>query len=469
MSVPAWVADAVFYHIFPDRFANGDASNDPRGVQAWGAPPTIWGFQGGDLRGVLDHLDYLSDLGITALLFNPIFQASSNHRYNTTDYFHIDPRLGTHEDFRALLDAVHQRGMRIVLDGVFNHCGRGFFAFYDLMENESHSPYVDWFHVRRFPLHAYGAGEAENYLAWWKFKSLPKFNTGNPKVRKYLIRVATHWIRQGIDGWRLDVPNEIDDDSFWAEFRDAVKATNPDAYLVGEIWDGDPRWVSPGHFDGLLNYPLRDLILGFVAKGLKAGECGRRAVELLERYAADNAFAHYLPLGSHDTERLRTMCGGDVRRVKLAFAFQFFYPGAPGIYYGDEIGLEGSKDPESRGAFPWDPSRWDAGLHQTVRDLIRLRRSRPVLRRGDFRLAAADDGAGWLAFARALGDERAVLVLNTSAQPAQVRIPFVPAGLHEGRVLKGALGGDAYRAKGGLLELALPAHGFEILLSGTPD
>src|SRR4030042_931086 len=126
----------------------------PRGVRAWGATPTIWGFQGGDLRGVLDHLDYLSDLGITALLLNPIFQASSNHRYNTTDYFHIDPRLGTHEAFRALLDAVHQRGMRIVLDGVFNHCGRGFFSFYDLMENESHSPYVDWFHVRRFPLAA---------------------------------------------------------------------------------------------------------------------------------------------------------------------------------------------------------------------------------------------------------------------------------------------------------------------------
>ncbi len=224
MSVPAWVADAVFYQIFPDRFANGDASNDPRGVQPWGAPPTIWGFQGGDLRGVLEHLDYLADLGINALLFNPIFQASSNHRYNTTDYFRIDPGLGTQEDFRALLDAVHQRGMRMVLDGVFNHCGRGFFAFYDLLENELHSPYVDWFHVRRFPLHAYGAGEAENYLAWWKFKSLPKFNTGNPKVRQYLLSVAAHWVRQGIDGWRLDVPNEIDDDLFWAEFRETVKA-----------------------------------------------------------------------------------------------------------------------------------------------------------------------------------------------------------------------------------------------------
>jgi len=201
-----------------------------------------------------------------------------------------------------------------LLDGVFNHCGRGFFAFHDLLENESHSPYTDWFHVRRFPLHAYGPGESDNYLAWWKFKSLPKFNTANPLVRKYLFGVAEHWVRQGIDGWRLDVPNEIDDDSFWAEFREVVKAANPEAYLVGEIWDGDPRWVSPGHFDGLLNYPLRELILGYVGgDGLKAGECGRRTVEFLARYAPENAFAHYLPLGSHDTERLRTMCGGERR------------------------------------------------------------------------------------------------------------------------------------------------------------
>jgi glycosidase len=466
MSVPAWVADAVFYHIFPDRFANGDPSNDPPGVQAWGAPPTIWGFQGGDLRGVLDHLDYLEDLGVNTLLLNPIFQASSNHRYNTYDYFRIEPVLGSQADFRTLLDAVHRRGMRMLLDGVFNHCGRGFFAFHDLLENESHSPYTDWFHVRRFPLHAYGPGEADNYLAWWKFKSLPKFNTANPLVRKYLFGVAEHWVRQGIDGWRLDVPNEIDDDSFWAEFREVVKGANPEAYLVGEIWDGDPRWVSPGHFDGLLNYPLRELILGYVGgDGLKAGECGRRTVEFLARYAPENAFAHYLPLGSHDTERLRTMCGGDTQRVRLAFAFQFFHPGAPAIYYGDEIGIEGAKDPDSRRAFPWNPARWDAGLRRTVQALIRLRRSRPVLRRGDFRLLAADDAAGWLAFARTLGTEHAVLVLNASTQPVQARLPSDPVGIHEGQVLRGALAGGDYRAEGGQLRVALPALGFEILLT----
>jgi len=466
MTVPGWIADAVFYQIFPDRFANGDPSNDPPGVQPWGAPPTIWGFQGGDLRGVRDHLDYLSDLGVTALLFNPIFQATSNHRYNAMDYYRIDPRLGTHDDFRALLDAAHGRGMRVVLDGVFNHCGRGFFAFADLLENESHSPYVHWFHVKKFPLNAFTPGEAENYLAWWKFKSLPKFNTSTPAVRRFILGVARHWVEQGIDGWRLDVPNEIDDDPFWAEFRQTVKDVNPDAYLVGEIWDGDPRWVSPNHFDGLLNYPLRDMILGFLGgKGIKAAEFGRRTVDLLARYAPENAFAHYLSLGSHDTERLRTMCRGDLRRVRLAFLFQFFYPGAPGIYYGDEIGLEGGKDPDSRRAFPWDPARWDAGLHAWVRTLAHLRRSQAVLRRGEFRFLAADDAAQTAAFTRRLGEDTAVLFLNASDSAQLIRIPAATVGLSELQSLTSAVTGAVRTVDGGALQLTLPPLSGELLLT----
>jgi cyclomaltodextrinase / maltogenic alpha-amylase / neopullulanase len=468
MSVPAWVADAVFYQIFPDRFANGDPSNDPPGSQPWGAPPTIWGFQGGDLRGILDHLDYLGDLGVTALLLNPIFLASSNHRYNTTDYYRIDPKLGSEADFVALREAVHARGMRLVLDGVFNHCGRGFFAFADLLENESHSPYLHWFHVKRFPLHAYGPGEAENYLAWWKFKSLPKFNTDTPAVRRYLLGVARHWVEQGIDGWRLDVPNEINDDSFWAEFRQTVKQANPDAYLVGEIWDGDPRWVGPDHFDGLLNYPLREVVLGFLSgKGPGAAEFGRRTVELLARYAPENGYAHYLSLGSHDTERLRTLCSGDQRRVRLAFLFQFCYPGAPGIYYGDEIGLEGGKDPDSRRAFPWDPARWDTGLRDWVRRLAHLRRARAVLRRGDFRWLASDEAGRTAAFARSLGSERAVLALNASDSAHTLQLSAEQAGLSEGQVLSSALGGEACRVEAGFLRLKLPPLGGDLLLT-TP-
>src|SRR3989304_717147 len=184
MTFPDWVPDAVFYQIFPDRFANGDPSNDPPNVQPWGSPPAVHGFQGGDLK------------------------------------------LGPEAGLQALLDLAHRNGVHVILDGVFNHCGRGFFAFNDLLENEAHSPYRDWFHVLRFPLDAYGPGESRNFLAWWNFKSLPKFNTGNPAVRGSLLGVARHWVRQGLDGWRLDVPNEINDDSFWAEFREAGKSAN---------------------------------------------------------------------------------------------------------------------------------------------------------------------------------------------------------------------------------------------------
>ncbi len=441
MDVPEWVFDAVFYQIFPDRFANGDPTNDPPNVQPWGTPPTGWGFQGGDLQGVLQRLDYLQDLGINAIYLNPVFRSSSNHRYNVSDYYCIDPKLGSSEDFRSLLDEAHRRGVRIVLDGVFNHCGRGFFAFNDVLENETHSPYLDWYHIKRFPLNAYGPGDAENYAAWWKFKSLPKFNTDNPQVRQYLIDVARYWVEQGIDGWRLDVPNEIDDDAFWAEFRSAVKSANPDAYLVGEIWDGDPRWVGPGHFDGLLNYPMREALLGYLASGtLKASGFVGRVEALFASYARENALAHYSPLGSHDTERIRTLCGKNAARLRLAFLFQFFYPGVPGIYYGDEVGLEGGKDPDSRRAFPWDVARWDQPLRDFVQRLIELRRRLVALRRGEFIGLLADDAVGVSAFARRHEAQVAILALNPSGNRRAIRIPVKATGLTSGQKLWAAVG-----------------------------
>lgn len=458
MDVPEWVFDAVFYQIFPDRFANGDPANDPPNVQPWGTPPTSWGFQGGDLQGVLQRMDYLQDLGINAIYLNPVFRSSSNHRYNVSDYYAIDPKLGSREEFHSLLDEVHRRGVRVVLDGVFNHCGRGFFAFNDVLENEAHSPYLDWFHIKRFPLNAYGPGDAENYVAWWKFKSLPKFNTDNPQVRRYLIDVARYWVEQGIDGWRLDVPNEIDDDAFWAELRSAVKSANPDAYLVGEIWDGDPRWVGPGHFDGLLNYPMREALLGYLVAGtLKASAFAGRVEALFTSVARENGLAHYSPLGSHDTERIRTLCGRNAASLRLAFLFQFFYPGAPGIYYGDEVGLEGGKDPDSRRAFPWEMSRWDQPLQGFVRQLIDLRHNAAALRRGDFLSLVADDATGVSAFARRHGAQVAILVLNPSGNRRTIRIPVKGTGLTSGQKVRAAIGsGDAVVADD-RLEISLGA------------
>ena len=458
MTVPYWVQDSIFYQIFPDRFANGDLRNDPPNVHAWGSPPTLWGFQGGDLRGIIQKFDYLLDLGINAIYLNPIFLSPSVHRYNTIDYYKIDPRLGSINDLQALFDVAHSNRVRVILDGVFNHCSRGFFAFVDLLENQEYSAYQDWFHVLRFPVEAYLPGQAESYLGWWGHKSLPKFNTTNLAVRRYLMEVARYWIEQGADGWRLDVPNEIDDDSFWAEFRHTVKSINPDAYLVGEIWTADPRWVGPNHFDGLMNYPLRDAVLEFInGETLTAAGFAERVERLLKLYPRENVYSMHLTLGSHDTERLRTALAGDPQRVKLAYIFLFAYPGAPALYYGDEIGLKGGKDPASRGAFPWNEESWLADLRMLVKTLITLRKRMPALRRGDYRRVMVDERRGCYAFARTLGDEKVMVVLNASPTLRHLRLPVSNLRWEDGRILHNLLGREEWIVSGNWINISLPA------------
>lgn len=441
MSVPSWVQDAVFYQIFPDRFANGDTSNDPPNVQPWGAQPTTTGFMGGDLRGIIEHLDYVQDLGANAIYLNPIFLSPSNHRYNATDYGRIDPKLGSEADFDELVQAVHGRGMHLILDGVFNHTGRGFFAFADILENQQESPYKDWYTLNRFPVRAYGITVAKDYLAWWNFPSMPKLNQTNRAVREYILDVARHWIEKGADGWRLDVPNEINDDGFWLQFRQTVKAANPDAYLVGEIWDGDGRWVGDGHFDGLTQYPFREATLGFLNGTLSADKLADRLDGIVTAYPRDNAFAMYIPLGSHDTERVATMLRGDARKLRMAFALQFAFPGAPAVYYGDEVGLTGGKDPENRGAFPWEPGRWDQALRDWVKHLTALRRRQVVLRRGDMRRVLVNNERRCYGFQRELGEERAVVLLNASEEAQEIELDAGALGWGERQTVKDLLSG----------------------------
>jgi glycosidase len=464
MTVPDWVQDAVFYQIFPDRFANGDMRNDPPNVKPWDTPPSLWKFHGGDLQGVIQKLDYLLDLGITAIYLNPIFQATSVHRYNTTDYYKIDPKLGTFEDFRALIDIAHENGVRVVLDGVFNHCGRGFFAFNDILENTEHSPYLDWFHVKRLPIDAYGPGKAKDFLAWWSYKSLPKFNTNNAEVRQYLFDIARYWIEQGADGWRLDVPNEIDDDTFWNEFREVVKSANPEAYLVGEIWEADPRWVSPSHFDGLIHYPLREALLDFITdSAIKASKFADRVEELYELYPKENTFAHFIPMGSHDTVRLLTICEGDERKVRQAFLFQFCYPGAPIIYYGDEIGMAGGKDPHNRHSFPWDKSSWNHALRTYVQHLISLRHRLPPLRHGSLIRLVANDKQRVCAFGRISEEGSAAVMLNASASIQKIQLNVSDLGWADGERIVEALRGEEIVVSEGHLIVELQPHDGAVL------
>jgi len=421
MSVPAWVKDSVFYQIFPDRFDNGDLTNDPVNLSPWNSKPTITSFHGGDLRGVINRFYYLLDLGINTLYFNPIFLSPSNHRYNSVDYFQIDPKLGDLSTFKSLLDVAHRNHVRVVLDGVFNHCGRGFFAFNDILENQSDSPYVDWFHIKKFPVDAYSPGEATTYQAWWKYKSLPKFNTSNPRVCDYIYKVARYWLEQGIDGWRLDVPNEINDDAFWAKFREIVKNTNSDAYILGEIWDGDNRWVGDSHFDGLMNYPIRTLILDLLTEKKKANAFVNDLASWVRHYPIENSFCMYNSLGTHDTERIFSLLGKSIEKIRLAYLILFTFPGAPAIYYGDEIGLEGGPDPDNRRTFPWNETEWNIEILQWVKQLIRVRNDQNSLRRGNFSVIPNNNDSVF-AFSRKDGGDYSIVIANASNQSTKIEI-----------------------------------------------
>ena len=436
---PAWVKDAVFYQIFPDRFAKSDRVFKPSNLQEWGAEPTSHAFQGGDLLGIVEHLDYLTDLGVTALYLNPIFTSGANHRYHTDDYYSVDPLLGGNDALDELIAACHERDMRIVLDGVFNHVGRGFHQFHNIVENGPESPYLDWFTIDGFPLNPYGDGPA-NYLGWYNLKPLPRLDTDNPVVREFTMQVAEHWLRKGIDGWRLDVPVEITADGYWEEFRQRVRAINPDAYIVGEIWEDSTDYIVGGiRFDATMNYLLTVEILSFAAGKyidpphivpnpvyadvgpIDAAEYASRVDALFARYPMASHLANLNLLESHDTARLRTTASGDRASLILSTLLTMTFPGAPCVYYGSEVGVSGSLDPECRRAFPWDESDWDTDLLAAHRELIALRHAHPALRAPGYRHVSSE---GQLyVFERFDSSERLMVAVNAGDEPATASAP----------------------------------------------
>jgi len=438
---PDWVKHAVFYQIFPDRFARSERIQHPRGIRfvPWGSPPEEQGFQGGDLLGIVDKLDYLEALGVNALYLNPVFASAANHRYHTYDYYMVDPLLGGNDALRELLDAAHERGMHVVLDGVFNHASRGFWAFHHILETGGNSPYIDWFYVNNWPLYPYPADDhtSPNYAAWWGLPALPKFNVANPGVRDYLLDVAAYWIEFGADGWRLDVPEEIADAAFWQKFRTVVKQANPEAYLVGEIWHDAVEWLRGDRFDGVMNYVFSRAALGFFgAETLRTDyQPGGYALEPVDAMAFAAAIDHNLSLyepeialaqlnlmDSHDTARALWILGGDESALRLCVLFQMTMPGAPCIYYGDEIGMSGATDPYCRAAFPWhDESQWNNDLLDYCRRAVALRRSHPALQTGGHETIYAAEGV--YGFLRCTEGETLLTLLNTGKEPAKVTVP----------------------------------------------
>jgi cyclomaltodextrinase len=468
--VPDWVQDAIFYQILPDRFYNADPSNDPPNDQPIDFTGRVEGdrFYGGDLKGILARLDYLRELGITALYLNPVFASVSHHNYDVDDYERVDPQLGTEDDLRRLADTLHQHGMRLILDGVFNHVGIHFFAFQDLLAHQERSPYRDWFYVERFPVKVEGN---PSYWAWWNIPYMPKLRHENPLVRRYLLNVVARWTREyQLDGWRLDVPNEVPD-RFWREFRPVVRRINPQAVIIGEIWGDAGHWLQGDMFDSVMNYLWRGAVLDWIAhRRIKPSQFDQRMQNLLIRYPRQSLYAMYNMLSSHDTPRFRHECGGDLRRMKLGLLLQFTAIGAPAIYYGDEIGLEGSGIPDNRRPMRWELSHEERELLNYVKQLIALRKANPALRRGEWRTLLIDDSCNLYAFARVLPSPLetpplALVLLNNSDYPQTVDLSLpwrveawqVAVGTHD-------FGQGSLPATQGYLSLRMPPLSGAILV-----
>ena len=439
---PSWVPDAVFYQIFPDRFARSDRVTKSRNLEAWDATPTYHGFMGGDLGGVIEHLDHIVDLGANAILFNPIFQSAANHRYHTHDYFKIDPLLGDEALFDEMLAACHDRGIRVVLDGVFNHCSRGFFQFNDILENGEQSPYIDWFDIKSFPIYPYhpSQGAEPNYESWIGLPALPEFNMRNPDVREYIFKVAEYWTRKGIDGWRLDVAAEITEPGFWQEFRRRVRDLNPEAYIVSEIWQDSSAWVNGrDQFDGTMNYLYTGQALSFAAGDrldlttvddhqpwpttppLDAAGYASGVERIRSLYNDQATLGNLNCFASHDTARALTIVGRDAAAVRLTLLLALSFPGAAHIYYGDEIGLEGHKDPLSRNTIPWDDQEgWNHELLASYKELIALRNEQPAMRSLPYRTLVAEGSL--YAVERGSGDDRVLVIVNSGTEEATVEL-----------------------------------------------
>jgi cyclomaltodextrinase len=418
---PHWVKDAVFYQIFPERFANGDSSNDPKGVLPWeDGVPTPDNFFGGDLQGVINHLDHLTELGINAIYFTPVFKATTNHKYDTMDYMQVDPHFGDNDKLKELIQVCHSKGIKVVLDAVFNHSGYWFPPFQDVLEKGDASPYYKWFYVREYPIVTHPRPNYDTFAFEWR---MPKLNTENPEVKKYLLDVARYWIKEvGIDGWRLDVANEVDH-AFWREFRQVVKEANPEAYILGEIWHDSLPWLQGDQFDAVMNYPVTDAVLDFIARDkIDAYQFANQVSRVQAGYQQQVNEVAFNLLDSHDTPRLLTLVGEDKRKMKLAALIQLAFMGTPCIYYGDEFGMTGGGDPGCRKPMEWNEEKQDRELFGFYQQMIGLRKSHRALRDGSFEFLLADRGTQQVVIKRSSGNEEFIVALNNSSDTATISL-----------------------------------------------
>lgn len=502
--VPDWAQDAIYYYIFPERFRNGDPSNDHLagfGSRAdvehhatWTEKPYRPGsgdgsdqrysndFFGGDLKGITDKLDYIASLGANTIYMTPIFAAASNHKYDTGDYTRIDPAFGTNEDFRRLTAEAARRGIRVIVDASFNHTGRNsiYFDRYALYpgigaleggEVRRDSAYADWYR-----LDPSQADPDDRYAGWTGAKDLPELNEMSPSFRRFVLgasdSVTRQWLKRGASGWRMDVAPWVPD-TFWREWRTAVKATNPDALTIAETWFDSSKYFLGDTFDGTMNYIFRNTAIDIASGGNAAANY--RNIELTrELYPPQSMRASMNLLSTHDTARTLWLLGdrGDdaarsadaKRRYRLAMFMQMTWPGAPTIFYGDEVGLTGGEDPDNRRTYPWADrgGHPDEAMLAEVRRLTQLRKASPLLSRGALgEPLYADDNV--VVVPRQLDGAYALVAINnaTQARTVNLRLPRNLAGVQ----LVDAITGAAVPSHHGQIRLTIDALYGTVLLA----
>lgn len=407
--VPQWAANKVVYQIFPSRFA----ATQPVDKKLWyKAPITPMDDLHGNLRGIIEHLDYIKDLGIDVVYLTPIFKSNSCHKYDTIDYYQVDPSFGTTEDLKELVQKSHERGMKVVLDAVYNHSGREFFAFQDILEKGEKSKYLDWYFIDELPPRGEW-GEIPNFKCFGYYGGMPKLNLKNPEVEKYITDVACYWIKEcDIDGWRMDVGDEISH-FFWKNFRKAIKAVKKDMLIIGEIWHYAGDFLEGDEWDTVMNYPfylnLIDLLADekinvsqFVQNlGYLKGRLNKKCYPLMWNL-----------IDSHDTARFLHLCHDNKKKQHLAAAFQLLLPGMPMVYYGDEYAMPGANDPDCRRGMYWDEEYQDKEMYNWYKKLMQVRKTHACIVEGEMIETIANDDEDTIVMIRKNGEETIAMLFN---------------------------------------------------------
>lgn len=444
-SIPAWYKEGVVYQIFVDRFFNGNKDghinspkrnsfiysnwyDEPMYIKNMDGTIARWDFYGGNLRGVINKIPYLKDLGITIIYLNPIFKAFSCHKYDTGDYEKIDEMFGCEEDFKELCLKAKENGMRIILDGVFNHTGANSKYFNKFKEYDSlgayeskESPYYSWYRFREFP---------NCYECWWGDKNLPDVEELEPSYLDYIITgknaIVAKWINLGASGWRLDVADELPD-KFIKLLKERIRKEDKDSVLIGEVWEDASNKISYGEkrkylfgdeLDSIINYPFREAIINYINGEMTAENCKRYMLSIYENYPRDIFYSNMNLLGNHDTERILTMVRGNERNLELAVLMMMTLPGVPLVYYGDEAGLTGGKDPDNRKTYPW--GRENPEILSMYKKLISLRKEDEIFIKGDLSIVSISKEI--LSYKRSYKNNHIVIIINSSEEEKTISL-----------------------------------------------